>query len=153
MKFSTVISLIPDLHITMSGKENYPVTGDMISVDQIREIISKFKGLPLYAGCFEKAKIAQEFIPGADIIVGAMRILSKDRLSMYGYDFKPPLESHSWLMVQNKIIDFALPGTILRGLKERDEIGPFLIGREPIIIIGTVPDWVFYKPVHKIKFI
>lgn len=55
---------------------------------------------------------------------------------------------HVWLERSNsQIIDYAMPGVILRGLQERDEVGPFLVGREPVIIIDECPDWIIYRKI------
>lgn len=145
MEIKTTISLDTELGGLMTGEERYPVYSSNNNVDKI---LSEFKGLLLFGGCLDKARIVQKYYPDTVLVAGAIRVISNDYQSMYGYDFHPPLEMHVWLERNSvSVIDFALPGVILRGLQEGDEIGPFLVGREPIIIIDNCPDWVIYKKV------
>jgi hypothetical protein len=68
--------------------------------------------------------------------------------SNYGYMFKPPFEFHAWLQTPQGIIDVALPGAIEKGLTTFDDVGPYLIGREPFILAGPPLDWMEYMPVQ-----
>ena len=146
----------------MSGEESYPVIGnlffdeDFIQFYLVQKMMKRFKGLPLMGGCLEKARLAQEQFASTIIIAGKIRIASEDNTSFYGHDFNPPFEMHAWLIHNNNpnlIIDLALPGVILRGMKEKDEHGPFLTGREPVILAGKPPEWIVYEPKTRVEFI
>ena len=144
-----------EFDVLMTGEEDYPclVTpnstgwGRIVGLSKI--IQEQFKGIPMYAGCLEKAKIVQGYI-GGTILTGAMRVASEGplnfSLSFYGFDFNPPLECHCWNYQYNRVIDFSLPGVILRGSKSEDEYGPFLVGRKPVIHVGCNVDWLLYRP-------
>ena len=142
----------------MTGEEWYPMIGGMFDIVEgnflVKEIIKKFKGLPLMGGCIEKNRIVNKYAYYTIQVVGAVEIISADGMSTYGHEFNPPFEQHSWLVdEEHRIIDFALPGLILRGMKEKDDIGPFLVGRDPVILAGLCPDWIKYRPKRKVKFI
>ena len=141
----------------MTGDEWYPVVGDIFDLEFVNLIVSdfmrKFKGLPLMGACNRKAQIVHAFIAPTAIIAGGIKVWNKDYSATYEHTFNPPFEQHWWLQYnQNSklIIDFALPGVILRGLKERDEIGPYLEGRKPVILAGEAPDWIEYFPYAKV---
>jgi hypothetical protein len=151
-----------DLHQggPMTGNEWYPIMGDIFSLDVVNLIVSdfmrKFKGLPLMGGCNAKAQIVHAFIAPTEIIVGGIKVWNRNFSATYEHTFNPPLEQHWWLQYNqnpNLIIDFALPGVILRGLKEHDEIGPYLEGRDPVILAGEVPDWIEYTPKAKVVLV
>jgi len=60
------------------------------------------------------------------------------------------MEFHAWLTLRHipkVIIDFSLPGLIIRGLKTGDANGPFLVNREPSILASEPPPWAIYQPV------
>ena len=48
--------------------------------------------------------------------------------------------------VRENIIDLALPFVIEKGLNTKDEIGFFLMDREPFILAGKPPSWIKYEP-------
>lgn len=134
----------------MTGKERYPVFGNLLIPEQIEQIMSRMEGLNRYWDCIEKARIAKEVVGAGVIILGECLVWSEDYKSSYGFYFNPPFELHAWLQPvwrTRVIIDVALPGVIEKGLITSDEIGPCVIGRSPIIIAGKVPDWVTYHPV------
>lgn len=135
-----------DFSVLMTGEERYPTIGFDLYAITVDLILAEFAGLPLYAGCYEKAMIAAKYFSGT-VVFGAMRVLSDDYMSAYGFDYNPPTELHAWIRLHNMIIDFSLPGVILRGMKLSDEQGPFLKGREPAILMGPPPDWLLYFPV------
>lgn len=139
-----------DLDIKMTGSERYPLIGkddvSNMAMLQLGVVQSRFKGLSLYGSCVEKNWIARRFLPGFVMVMGKVRVLSATGTGAYGHDFNPPLELHAWLVnVEGAVADFALPGLILSGMNARDEQGPFIEGREPAILIGTPPPWVWYK--------
>ena len=133
-----------EFDIRMKGDEKYPLIGNQSEISVVNSMIAECKGLPLYAGCLEKAIIAQRYF-GGTIFVGAMKVVSADGNSTYGFDFNPPTELHAWVSIEKGIIDLSLPGVIMRGMKLRDEIGPFLVGRDPSILFGIPPEWLIYS--------
>jgi hypothetical protein len=142
-----------DLHTLLTGEENYPLIGDNTPLPFSRDkkaagdIQKSFKGLPRYGSCLEKSVIAQELIGGA-VCLGSLWVFSAKNGGAYGFDYNLPYEFHAWIkMLDGRIIDFALPGVIERGIILKDEHGPYLEGREPAILAGTPPEWVRYVPV------
>jgi len=133
-----------EFDVLMNGDEQYPLIGNKSRVAIVNSMIAECKGLPLYAGCLEKAIIAQKYL-GGTIFIGAMKAISEDGTSTYGFDFNPPTELHAWVEVQGLTVDLSLPGVIMRGLKLRDEIGPFLEGRTPSVLFGIPPEWLLYS--------
>ncbi len=133
--------------LLMTGDERYPIIGDLLSVEKADMICSMFKGLFLTGSCVEKNSIASHVIGGAKVlVVGAMRVLSADGRSAYGFDWNPPTELHAWIQEGDSVIDLSLPGVIIRGMMTSDEEGPFLVGLTPAILAGPVPDWLIYEP-------
>lgn len=135
-----------EFDVLMKGDERYPLIGNQSSIEMyvVNNMMPVCKGLPLYAGCLEKAIIAQKYI-GGEIILGSMKVISADGTTTYGFDFNPPNELHAWVKVQGCVLDLSLPGVIMRGLKSRDAIGPFLEGRTPSILFGIPPEWLIYS--------
>lgn len=144
---STMIITIPELDITMTGEEKYPVeTAGLVPRKTIDRITSKFKGLPRYAGCLEKNSIAKDVLGGIQML-GEIHILSARNFGCFWMEYNPPLEFHSWLVFnKTTIFDFALPGTIERASKMADSQGPIVEGRKPFILIGKQPPWIKYVP-------
>ena len=141
-----IITLHNDFDALMTGEETYPIIGDQVSEEIANQIIQKFSGLPLYAGCLEKAQIVSRALGGATVI-GALTLYNKRRDAAYKYLFNPPYEFHAWTEKPGSvIIDFGLPGTVLRGLALKDEQGAFLEGRDPVILAGRPEIWMVYKP-------
>ena len=119
----------------------------LINEDDAAKAIFVFcnQKLNRYYACIEKAKIVANYF-GIDVIhLGSLWVESTEDGVMYGYAYNPPLELHAWVEVDVGIIDFALAGTIEKGLMTKDNIGPFLINREPIILAGIAPPWLHYK--------
>jgi hypothetical protein len=141
----------PELEITMTGAEEYPVkAADLVPRNLILKITKQFKDLPRYAGCLEKAQIVQRELGGI-LVLGVTRIFSARNFGCYWMEFNPPLEFHSWVTFNRDIIfDFALPGMIEKGSKTKDHLGPILEGRKPFILIGKPPNWVQYEAKQKI---
>ena len=146
------IALDANFEVVLKGDERYSVLGDFFNFDEglSMRIQKKFGGLPKYAACVEKNKIAQQMIPYPSVLVaGSLLVWSEDFQSSYGFEFHPPFEAHAWLIVHKEVdylIDFALPGVIERGIKMVDEIGPILSGRQPTIcaVKGGI-EWLQYK--------
>lgn len=135
----------PELEIKMTGKEEYPVKdADLIPRRVIDKITSQFKGLARYAECLEKNRIAQEEL-GGFLVLGKIAIISAKDNGCFWMDYNPPLEFHAWLVFNTMIFDFALPGMIERGGRIKDSLGPFVEGRDPFILIGEPPEWIYYE--------
>jgi len=143
----------------LTGEERYPLTGHMWqlvgrrSLDEVQKLLS---GLRTYWDCIEKNKLAKKMLRDAFVglpltqVVGSLMVVSGDSKSAYGYYFNPPYEFHSWLRIGDNpyykgIVDFALPGVIEKGLNSSDAVGPYLINRTPVILIGAPPTWMQYK--------
>ena len=153
-----------EFDVCMDGTERYPIIGSTVEhrntilllfgedyIKKLYQAQSMLKGLPLYANCLEKAMLARKLL-GGTLVAGAMRVLSEDMKSAYGFDFRLPYECHVWLeYIGGCIVDLALPGVILRGMKSKDEQGPFIVGREPSILAGYPPEWLIYKPVRIVE--
>jgi hypothetical protein len=150
-----------DFEERMNGKEIYPVKGFLIPSTVITIIIDRMRGLLLTANCLEKAvvvsNVLQEYYKcKINIVFGSICITWKG--TQYGHLFNPPLEFHAWNTIETKnkqysesyIIDFSLPGVIIRGKKFKDEQGTFLIGLKPIILNGICPDFIQYKEERKL---
>jgi hypothetical protein len=140
----------------MTGKEVYPIIGGWSVQTMVERSIKMFSENCLYlmASCHEKAIIVKkEFFAGSKnikMVGGKIRVLSDDYKSAFGFDWNPPWEVHIWLEWGKDIIDLALPGVILRGMNTYDEYGPILTGREPVILVGTCPDWILYEKVTEL---
>lgn len=135
----------------------YPVYPDnlfqVLSDSDIQHITNSFvhHKLNRYYDCIQKAKLAAEYLNIKEIHLGSLMIHSTEEGVSYGYMYNPPLELHAWLQIQDKIIDFALPGTIEKGLATKDEIGYFLVGREPVILVGIPAKWMIYRTHEIVK--
>lgn len=98
-----------------------------------------------YYDCIAKAKWIATHLGLADIHLGSLMVDSTEKGVAYGYAYNPPLELHAWVQVGSYIIDFALAGTIEKGLNTKDEYGPFLVGRTPVVLAGTPAPWMHYQ--------
>lgn len=137
-----------DAQELMTG-EMYPIYsyGDKVISEQIvKELLQTFFRLKLnrYYACIEKAKLVASYLGIASIHLGSLMVTSTEKGVAYGYLYNPPLELHAWVQVKDKIIDFALAGTIEKGLKTKDDVGYFLVDREPVILAGTPAPWMKY---------
>lgn len=141
-------TLIEDVDKIMTGKERYPIVGDLVTEEEAVKVLTELKGLNLHWQCLPKVEITKGILGIGVIAIGEIRVMSGDFLSTYGHNFNPPYEFHAWLEVGDGIVDFALPGLIEKGLNSSDEIGPYLIGRKPIILAGNKPDWIYYKKIE-----
>jgi hypothetical protein len=83
-------------------------------------------------------------------MIGSLLVVSGDGKSEYGHYFNPPYEFHAWLQEGPIIVDVALPGVIESGLMLTDEVGPFISGREPLILAGEPLTWMKYQAVDEI---
>jgi hypothetical protein len=135
----------------MTGEESYPIIGGWSAQGMVERSFKLFAdgGLFLEASCWEKAcMVKKEFFLGTKdmkIVGGRIRVLSADLKSAFGYDWNPPTEVHIWLEWGKDLIDLALPGVIIRGMNTYDNIGPILTGRNPVVLVGTCPDWIIYE--------
>ena len=141
-------TIIEDVDKIMTGEERYPIFGGFVAETEANAILSMFVGLNLYWQCLPKAEITKGFLGIGEVVIGEIKVFSGDGLSTYGHNFNPPYEFHAWVEITpDVIIDFALPGLIEKGLNSSDEIGPYIINRDPIILAGMAPDWIHYKKV------
>lgn len=150
--FSTDVRVDWDPNIRMTGDEKYPVIGDYLVKDIFNQVAKQFKGLLVGANCVEKNMIGERAVGfSCLLVVGSFRIWTKRMNSAYGFDFNPPYELHSWLVPKkdhNIIIDFSLPGIILRALKFKDKQGYVVRKRNPCYLSGPPPEWLWYSPVE-----
>lgn len=137
----------------------YPLYSDdelpIVRESEAAEIIRVFFNLKLnrYYDCILKAKIVANCYGIKTIHLGTLMVESTEDGVMYGYTYNPPLELHAWVQFsKSHIIDFALAGTIEKGLKTKDSIGPFLINREPVILAGVPATWMHYTT-HEIVLV
>ncbi len=135
----------------MTGNEKYLVVGDIIPEIWIRKVMQHFAGFKVHWNCIEKAQVAHQILNMGVVVVGKMHVMSGDKKSMYGFDFNPPLEFHSWIQWGENVIDFALPGVIEKGLITADEYGPYLVGLNPFILAGKVPSNLYYEPMEIVR--
>jgi hypothetical protein len=134
-----------DKDALLTGQESYPIEGSLaFSEDVYRVWKNEFKGLNRYWDCLPKAQKVQRFFGGV-VVLGRLFVTSANYTSQYGYEFNPPYEFHAWVRFASGILDFALPGVIEKGLNTVDDIGPFLIGREPFILVGKPLNWLHYR--------
>jgi hypothetical protein len=150
MKTTGFSNITEDTNEILTGKERYPVIGNLLLQEEADLIMGRLKGMNRFWDCLFKNYTAQVLLRlkrfGAIQVAGSLMIMSKDLLSSYGYYFNPPLEFHSWLRCDNgMIIDLALPGVIEKGLITSDKDGPYIIGRKPIILAGKPKNWMKYK--------
>jgi hypothetical protein len=133
-----------DLGEALTGDERYPIVGEAATPEEVEAILKSFEGLNPYWDCIEKAKRAVRILGRGRVVLGAMMIASADMSSTYGHYFNPPFEFHAWVDLGNGIVfDAALPGTIIKGTNTSDDIGPMLVGREPIVLAGRPREWMF----------
>jgi len=126
--------------IRMTGEEKYKIVGDLITEEDSKILIKKFKGLCLYADCLEKAKIVKRYLNEVKRI-NALNVLGKMYISydgcIYGFEYNPPLEFHAFVVVGNCVVDLSLPGVIMRAQQHRDEEGQWFAGLKPFILAGN----------------
>ncbi len=152
MEISTEFTtIVEDMDKIMTGEEKYTIVGDLVTEEEAVKVLGAFKGLNLYWECLPKAEMARIILGRGKVTIGEIRVMSEDFLSAYGHNYNPPYEFHAWLDVGEGIVDFALPGLILKGLNSSDEVGPYITGREPIILAGIRPEWMYYKKIEYYK--
>lgn len=134
-----------DNEARMTGAEKWPIIGHAAVYGEIKAIIKRCKGLTLHYNCIDKAKITREVLGRGEVTLGALMVTSADGLSEYGHYFKPPYEFHAWVQDGQDIIDVGLAGVIHKGMTHRDEVGPFLVGRKPIVLAGKPKVWMRYQ--------
>lgn len=129
----------------MIGDELYEIYGHLLCPNQLKEIYSRCVGLKKYRDCIEKASHVLSYFQKGLIAYGSCYVHGTDG-GNYGYEFKPPFEGHAWVdMGDGQIIDVAVPGVIEEASNLKDEHGPFLVGRSPVVVAGIPPDWIKYK--------
>jgi len=133
----------------LDGTEMYPIIGDKIHKDKIRDILYLYRGLSKHWDCLSKAALAARELGGL-VILGSLMVRSADGKSEYGYYFTPPYEFHAWVLCRGEgdesfLFDGGLPGVIDKGLTIRDHIGPSLVGRTPSILAANPPKWLRYR--------
>ena len=143
--YTHMTSKVGDEDKIMTGCESYPIIGDQISAYDAKPIIKRLKGLNLYWNCLEKALIVSDFIPGSIVVIGSLMIYEWTEMSAYGHKYKPPYEFHAWVRWKENVIDFGLPGVILKGLNTEDIFGPLLKNTVPVILAGEPPSKFMYK--------
>ena len=156
MEYTSKITTVFDKDALKLMDKKYPLYDDdgalifsKTEAKHLFKILIKAK-LNRYYDCIKKAKIVAEELDIKYIHFGSLKVESTEKGVMYGYSYNPPLELHAWLQLDSKInntiiIDFALAGTIEKGLITKDDIGYFLIDREPIVLAGKCPSWLHYK--------
>jgi hypothetical protein len=153
MEVSTKLTTLfdEDSQDLMNGKMYLVYYGDVLPLiikpEQVHHLLCAFHRLKLnrYYDCIQKAKITAEYLGIKEIHLGSLMIESTESGVYYGYLYNPPLELHAWVQLDTAIIDFALAGTIEKGLITKDEVGPFLVCREPVILAGTPAPWMHYQ--------
>lgn len=141
---TTALSCIRSNDPVLKGTEVYPVVGDNLTQGEYLRIVASLQGLKRHWNCLEKAFKTVEILERGIVVLGSLFITSGDYKSEYGYAFNPPLEFHAWVQDGKDIIDVALPGVIEKGLQERDEIGYFIVERNPLVMAGTPLPWTRY---------
>lgn len=137
--------------VTMTGHEKYEVVGDLVSRKMSDSIIERFAGKKMYADCIEKNVIAAKMLPFPTIMMlGSLYVFDPNGGNgSYGFEFNPPFELHAWLKPVARagvaVLDFALPGVILRALKAEDEEGHIVSGIEPFVMAGQPPSYLMYR--------
>lgn len=142
---TTKMSSITCADSLLEGVESYPIHGQAMSHIEYNFIVRRLAGLRRHWDCLDKAIITAKVLRRGKVVLGSLMLTSSDNSSQYGYYFNPPLEFHAWAQYGYNVIDVALPGTIEKGMVERDEVGPFLVGRSPIVLAGIPPEWAEYK--------
>lgn len=142
--------------VFLTGDESWPIMGNLITKKWANMMIKRFAKYQFkrHWNCFEKAYcVMEELGQTAKVAVGDLTIFSHQFESTYGFIYNPPFEFHAWVEYKGGIIDIALPGAIEIGQKACDENGPFIVGRNAIILAtDQVPKWLKYNAVeHFIK--
>lgn len=126
----------------------YKSVGSLITEDEIRSLLYIFSlwGFKAHWDCLVKAQAACAYLSGKErgqlvLHIGSLFVISEKNNSSYGYAYNPPLEIHAWAFSkkQGAIYDLALPGVIKSGLEASDELGPYLVGVEPVVMAERVP--------------
>lgn len=138
--------------------QSYPLLGDAITKSEKECILEDLIGLSQKWQCDAKAlttllALRKSGRHGLEMHIGSLFIWSKDHLSSYGFAYNPPLEFHCWVYCSksNAIIDFALPGVIMVGLEMRDDVGPMLVVRKPVILAEEPLEYLQYRSVGRLK--
>jgi hypothetical protein len=146
---STITSIFNTKTEVITGNEDFPIYGDLITKDQLEKMLFICAEYHLNSrwNCIDKAIIARTILGQGIIVIGTCLIYSSDMETNYGFEFQKsgPYEIHAWLSYKDGIVDIALPGVIQSGLELSDEHGPFLSGRSPVVLAGKPADWMFYK--------
>jgi hypothetical protein len=124
---------------------DYEIVGSLR--EEVKEAAKFVRGdLRKSGSCIELAAIGSLCLPGSVPVMGSMYVSSITGESRYGYEYYPEhLEFHAWIEWKDCIVDFSLPEIIRIGLETCDDYGPFIIGRDPVILAGKPFDWMEYK--------
>lgn len=135
----------------MTGEEKYSVFSNdekpYLSQETANAFIKIFGryNLRKHFSCLEKAMIVAEALDREMVNIGSLFVDSTEAGVNYGYAYNPPLELHAWVIKEGYTIDFAIAGTIEKGLMMRDEIGYFLKDRTPVVVAGIPAPWMHYN--------
>lgn len=147
MKTTKISTVLDSIDLEMTGKEYYPIFGDLLKPIDVYELMHQCKGLHPHFNCLEKAMLVREYKKHGKVILGSLLVWNTDMNANFGYFFNLPLEFHAWWQPDDSelgIIDIALPGVIEAGNMTEDDKGP-LIEREPLILAGTPPAYTQYN--------
>lgn len=145
MQITTGIKTIDTADPLITGEEDFPIVGNLLNKEQLKEIFNRCIGIRRNWSCIDKAIEAQNILGFGVIEIGSMLIWNKERTGNFGFYFEPPFECHAWLRTEQGIIDVALPGVIELGLAYSDERGHILENLQPFVLAGEAPDWIEYE--------
>jgi hypothetical protein len=147
---TTVMTTLAKDEEKLKGDENYELLQPSVITQEIaNEVTSNLKGLLVQWNCLEKAKEVNRFFGHKfSVFVGSMMVVNKKGDGSYGYYFRPPFEFHAWCTDGSNIYDFGLAGVITSGLRVKDHLGYILQDMKPVVLAGTAPKWIIYRPVH-----
>jgi len=137
--------------VKMTGEESYPIIGNLIDHEKLKEILKKCAGLHQHFSCIQKAELVRDYLGHGQVVIGQLLVWNKEMTANFGYFYNLPLEFHAWWEPDNAIagrviVDISLPGVIEKGLKTKDHIGYLIEGREPFILNGRPLEWTAYEP-------
>lgn len=142
-------TVLDDQGQVLSGSEEYPIIGNLLSKSEVKRIWAMLKGKSRFWNCIEKAMIVKKAAgENAVVVIGSLMVRSINNESEYGYYYNPPYEFHAWVCLINHpecVLDLSLPGVIEKGLNTFDHVGPSLVNRQPVILAGKPLSWMRYE--------